>query len=80
MQPAESARTTTSRLTSDGVVAVVVAGRDLARAAGRWRRRGRVTWSATVLAPALPGRSSPESASPVASAKQNIGWKPNPPL
>jgi len=38
------------------------------------------TWSATVLAPALPDRSSPASVSPVASAKQNIGWKPNPPL
>jgi hypothetical protein len=29
-----------------------------------------------VLAPALPGRSSPEGTEPVASAKQNIGWKP----
>src|SRR5579875_388124 len=39
-----------------------------------------VTWSATVLAPALPGRSTPARVSPVASAKQNIGWKPKPPL
>jgi hypothetical protein len=33
-----------------------------------------------VFEPALPGLSAPDNASPVASAKQNIGWKPNPPL
>ena len=50
--------------------------------AGSWAMAASrtLTWSATVLAPALPGRSTPDSASPVASAKQNIGWKPNPPL
>jgi hypothetical protein len=37
-------------------------------------------WSVTVLAPALPGRTMLASASPVASAKQSIGWKPKPPL
>ena len=36
--------------------------------------------SAASLAAALPGRSRAASASPVASAKQNIGWNPNPPL
>ena len=36
--------------------------------------------SAASLAAALPGRSRAARASPVASAKQNIGWNPNPPL
>ncbi len=38
------------------------------------------SWSAPEFAAALPGRSIPASASPEWSAKQNIGWKPYPPL
>ena len=33
-----------------------------------------VMWSAAVLLPALPGRSSPARASPVLSRNPNIGW------
>src|SRR5215211_8775164 len=33
-----------------------------------------------LLAPAFPGRSRTARVSPVASAKQYIGWNPNPPL
>ena len=42
-------------------------------AAGRCASSMTTTWSATVFDPALPGRSSPESVSPVASANQNMG-------
>jgi hypothetical protein len=33
-------------------------------------------WSVTVLEPAMPGRSSPDSASRLPSRKQNSGWWP----
>ena len=42
-----------------GVVTDVVTERDLPRAAGRRRASRTLTWSATVLAPALPGRKQP---------------------
>jgi hypothetical protein len=45
--------------------------------AGRAATAGR---SVAVFAPALPGRSSPASASLVLSNQTKIGWKPNPPL
>lgn len=35
-------------------------------------------WSLVVLAPALPGRSRPASASPVLARKHSSGWNPNP--
>ena len=79
VHPAESARTMT-------VLFAMVASSPLrwpvAIVAGSWAIAWSRTfkWSETVLAPALPGRSTPDSTSPVASAKQNIGWKPNPPL
>ena len=57
-----------------------VAGRRLTRGSWAMAASRTVTWSATVLAPALPGRRKPDSTSPVASAKQNIGWKPEPAL
>ena len=61
------------------VVTRVVTGGD---SAGSWAMAASrtVTWSATVFAPALPGRSIAASISPVGSAKQNIGWKPKPAL
>jgi hypothetical protein len=37
-------------------------------------------WSAAVLAPALPARSTPASASLVLSNHTRIGWNPKPPL
>jgi DNA-binding CsgD family transcriptional regulator len=37
-----------------------------------------VMWSVAVLAPAFPGRSRPDSASPVLARKHSSGWMPKP--
>jgi hypothetical protein len=73
--PALSARTTMRRATVPGSSPAWWPAR---QAAGREATASSMTasWSAPELAAALPGRSRPARASPVASSKQNIGWKP----
>ena len=77
--PAESARTrigcTTLLASSPGSVTASVFDGQLARSPSRPPPTDRRRSSRRV-----PGRSTPASASPVASRKQNIGWNPNPRL
>ena len=79
VHPAESARTTTALV--DQVASSPAGGRRRStRAVGRWRRRGRSRGRPRCWPRRCPDGARPDSTSPVASAKQNIGWKPNPPL
>ncbi len=79
LHPAESARTLTARPTREASSP----GRcPTLTSAGSWATAASTaaSWSAMELAVALPGRKMAARASPVASAKQNMGAKPNPPL
>ena len=75
VQPAESARMTTGRLTEEGSSP---RRWPTAICAGNWAIAWSNTtmWSETVLAAALPGRRIPDSASPVQSAETQQWMKP----